>query len=50
MPQPLPTAPISPPAAVLDEVTKVLEARTPLYQAAADVSFEVTYLTMRPTR
>jgi shikimate kinase len=30
----------------LDEVTKVLEARTPLYQAAADVSFEVTYLTI----
>jgi shikimate kinase len=30
----------------LEEVQKVLETRTPLYQAAADVTFEVTYLTI----
>ena len=30
----------------LDEVTQILQARTPLYQAAADVSFEVTCLTI----
>jgi shikimate kinase len=30
----------------LDEVKTILEARTPLYQAAADVAFEVTYLTI----
>lgn len=28
----------------LEEVSKVLEARTPVYEAAADVSLDVTYL------
>jgi shikimate kinase len=30
----------------LEEVQKILEQRTPLYQAAADVAFEVTYLSI----
>ncbi len=29
-----------------EEVQKVLDTRTPLYQAAADVTFDVTYLTI----
>jgi shikimate kinase len=30
----------------LEEVRQILETRTPLYQASADVTFEVTYLTI----